>query len=269
MINNSSIQEKMKWQIDETIIVSRLRAAGCVFAEDEARMLLSAACSPDDLMAMVDRRSAGLPLEHVIGWAEFCGQRIMVDIGVFVPRHRTEFLVLQAALRAHSGAVVVDLCCGSGAVGTALCTTVERIELHAADIDPAAVNCARRNLAAVGGNVYEGDLYDALPAKLRGRVDVLVANAPYVPTYAIKMLPPEARIHEARMALDGGEDGLDIQRRVAAHAPFWLAQGGCLLVETSLRQAPQTVQIFAQSGLIPQVARSEERDATVVIGTMP
>ncbi|MDQ0891716.1 release factor glutamine methyltransferase [Paenibacillus sp. V4I9] len=218
---------------------------------------------------MVDRRVAGLPLEHVIGWAEFCGLKIAVDPGVFVPRHRTEFLVRQAAALAQSGAVVVDLCCGSGAVGTALAAALERIELYATDIDPAAVRCARRNVTTACGHVYEGDLYEPLPAILRGRVDILVANAPYVPTEAIRLLPPEARIHESLVALDGGADGLDVQRRVAAAAPIWLAPGGHLLVETSQRQATQTAKIFASNGLIPQVARLDELDATVVIGARP
>lgn len=248
---------------------AKLRAAGCVFAEDEARLLLSAARTPSELAVMADQRAAGVPLEHVIGWAEFCGLRIAVDPGVFVPRRRTEFLVRQAAARSPSSAVAVDLCCGSGALGVALAAALERVELHCADIDPAAVRCARRNVAAVGGNVYEGDLYEPLPAALRGRVNLLLANVPYVPTGAIRLLPPEAREHEARVALDGGTDGLDIQRRVAAAAPFWLASGGHLLVETSERQAPYTAEIFTRSGLIPQVARSEELDATVVIGTKP
>jgi release factor glutamine methyltransferase len=252
-----------------SVIVTRLRASGCVFAEDEAQLLVSAARTPADLAAMVDRRVAGLPLEHVLGWAEFCGLRIAVDPGVFVPRRRTEFLVRQAAALARPRAVVVDLCCGSGAVGAALVAALDRVELYAVDIDPVAVRCARRNLAAAGAQVYEGDLYQPLPATLRDRVDVLVANAPYVPTEAIGLLPPEARIHEPRVALDGGVDGLDVQRRVAAAAPLWLAPGGHLLVETSERQAPQTVEIVACNGLIPRVASSGELNATVVIGTRP
>jgi release factor glutamine methyltransferase len=250
-------------------IVARLRAAGCVFAEDEARLLVSAAQTSADLAGMVDRRVTGIPLEHVLGWAEFCGLRIAVEPGVFVPRRRTEFLVRQTAALARPRAVVVDLCCGSGAVGAALVAVLDRVELHAVDIDPAAVRCARRNVAAAGGQVYEGDLYEPLPARLRGRVDVLVANAPYVPTEAVGLLPPEARIHEPRVALDGGADGLDVQRRVIAAAPLWLAPGGHLLVETSERQAPQTVEIFARYGLIPRAACSDELHATVVIGTRP
>jgi release factor glutamine methyltransferase len=250
-------------------VVTRLRDAGCVFAEDEARLLISAARTSADLAAMVDRRVAGLPLEHVLGWAEFCGLRIAVEPGVFVPRRRTEFLVGRAAALVQPRELVVDLCCGSGAVGAALVATLDGIELHAVDIDPLAVECARRNVAADGGRVYEGDLYEPLPATLRGHVDVLVANAPYVPTEALELLPPEARIHEPRVALDGGADGLDVQRRLAAAAPVWLAPGGHLLVETSERQAPQTEEIFARNGLISHVACSDELNATVVIGTKP
>ncbi len=240
-----------------------------MFAEEEARLLLTAARTTAELAEWVERRAAGLPLEHVIGWAEFCGLRIEMDPKVFVPRKRSEFLVSQAAALARPEDIVVDLCCGSGALGAALAAALERIELYAADIDPAAVRCASRNVAAAGGQVYEGDLYDPLPVTLRGRVNVLIANAPYVPTGGIEMLPSEARIHEAQVALDGGEDGLDVQRRVAAAAPLWLAPGGYLLVETSERQMLQTAQIFVDSGLIAQVASCDELDATVVIGTRP
>jgi release factor glutamine methyltransferase len=247
-------------------IVLSLRAAGCVFAEDEARLLISTARTQGELDAMVDRRVAGLPLEHVLGWAEFCGLRIAVDPGVFVPRRRTEFLVGQAAAIAKPPSVIVDLCCGSGAVGAALLATLDSVELYAVDIDPAAVRCARRNLSA-SGRVYIGDLYEPLPTGLQGRVDVLVVNAPYVPTEAIDLLPPEARVHEPRMALDGGVDGLEVARRVIAAASLWLAPGGSLLIETSEGQAPHTVKIVEGGGLIPRVATSEKLHATVVIGS--
>jgi release factor glutamine methyltransferase len=260
----------------ESAIVSRLRSAGCVFAEDEARLLISAARTPADLAAMVDRRAAGLPLEHVIGWAEFCGLRIAVDPGVFVPRRRTEFLVSRAVSLARRAAaadgppaVVVDLCCGSGAVAAALAAALGRAEVHAADIDPAAVACARRNLAAAGGKVWSGDLYQPLPTALRGRVAILTANAPYVPTGAVPLLPPEARLHERRIALDGGGDGLDLLRRVIAGAPAWLAPGGHLLVESSERQAPKVAAAVARSGLAARTDSSDELGATVVTGTRP
>ncbi len=214
---------------------------------------------------MVERRVAGQPLEHVLGWVEFCGLRIALDPGVFVPRRRTEFLVEQAAALSPPSALVVDLCCGCGAVGAALAAKVAGIELHAADIDPAAVRCARHNLAPPA-RIHEGDLFAALPANLKGRVDTLVVNAPYVPTDAIAMMPPEARLFEPQVALDGGQDGLDVARRVANEAPTWLAGGGSLLIETSDVQAHRLLAIFAGSGLIARVEASEELSATLVIG---
>jgi release factor glutamine methyltransferase len=259
----------MSPQPPRTVIVSRLRAAGCVFAEDEARLLISTAQTPAELTAMVDRRVAGLPLEHVLGWAEFCGVRMAVEPGVFVPRRRTEFLIHQAIALTRAPAVIVDLCCGSGALGAALAAALDQVELHAVDIDPAAVRCARRNLARAGGQVYEGDLFEPLPAALRGRVDVLIASPPYVPTEAIRLLPAEARLHEPRTALDGGADGLDVVRRVTAAAPRWLAPGGRLLIETSERQASRAVETVTRAGLTARVATSDEQAATVVIGTCP
>jgi release factor glutamine methyltransferase len=127
------------------------------------------------------------------------------------------------------------------------------------------VRCARRNLPA-GGQVHEGDLYAALPAELAGRVDVVVANTPYVPSEEIALMPHEARLHEPRVALDGGADGLDPERRVAAGAGEWLAPGGHLLIETSARQAPELAGAFVEQGLVPRVAESEELEATVVVG---
>jgi release factor glutamine methyltransferase len=253
----------------EPAVVTRLRAAGCVFAEDEARLLTAAARTPAELAAMVDRRAAGQPLEHVLGWAEFCGLRIAVDPGVFVPRRRTEFLVRQAIAAAPPRPVVVDLCCGSGAVGAALAAALDGAELHAADIDPAAVRCARRNLAPAGGRVYAGDLFGPLPAALRGRVDVLAANVPYVPTGEVALLPAEARLHEPPAALDGGGDGLDVLRRVAAEAPLWLAEGGSLLTETSERQQQAACDTARRAGLVPRVARSAGYGATVIVAARP
>jgi release factor glutamine methyltransferase len=245
-------------------IVATLRAAGCVFAEDEARLLTEAAGTPAELENLVARRVAGEPLEALLGWAEFAGMRIAVDPGVFVPRRRTEFLAHQAAALAAPGSVVVDLCCGSGAIGAAIQAAVDGIDLYAADVEPAAVRCARRNIAP--DRVFEGDLYEPLPPKLRGRVDVLVANVPYVPTGAIATMPPEARDHEPRMALHGGIDGLDIARRFIAGAPLWLARGGHLLFETSEAQADEATRAVALAGLDARVASSEEWYATVVIG---
>jgi release factor glutamine methyltransferase len=260
-----------------------------VYAEDEARLMIDAAPTAEALEAMAARRVAGLPLEHILGWAEFCGLRIAVASGVFVPRRRTEFLVRQAAAlldawRKVPGAgraapVVVDLCCGSGAVGAALAALAgpaelhsaelhSAIELHSADIDPTAVACARTNVLPLGGEVHEGDLYAPLPPGLRGRVRLLAVNAPYVPSADIETMPQEARVHEPRACLDGGADGLEVQRRVAAGAREWLMPGGHVLIETSRRQAAQTAGIFRTHGLAARVLRSEELGATVVAGSV-
>src|SRR5487761_387904 len=278
------------------MVVDRLRAAGCVFAEEEAAVLAATAASPAELDAMVARRAAGEPLEQVVGWAEFAGLRVLVDPGVFVPRRRSEFLVDVAVLLAgrQDGTVprvIVDLCCGTGALGLAVAVELARVveavravemverdtdgveaanigvELHAADLDPAAVACARRNVAPVGGHVYAGDLFAALPGSLRGRIGVLICNAPYVPTTEIAFMPTEARDHEALMALDGGADGLAVLGRAAAGAPSWLAPGGVLLVETSERQAPAMAAAVAAAGLVAQVHEDDESGATVVTGT--
>jgi release factor glutamine methyltransferase len=258
-------------------IVPRLRAAGCVFAEEEARLLMADGASPADVAASVERRVAGYPLEHILGWAEFCGLRIELDAGVFVPRLRTALLVNEATAllsneipgknQADAGPpVVVDLCCGSGAAGVAIASQIPGLELHAADIDPAAVVCARRNVAKVGGAVHKGDLYQALPPALKGKVSIITANAPYVPTAEIATMPREARDYEPMMSLDGGADGLDLHRRVAARAVEWLHTGGFLLIETSVRQAGSTASIMAAAGLAVRTVRSDEFDGTVVIG---
>ena len=256
-------------------LVARLRAAGCVFAEDEARLLADAATSGADLDDLAGRRAAGTPLEHLLGAVDFCGLRVAVGPGVFVPRQRTAALVaraVQVAVGVRDGTgrrpVAVDLCCGCGAIGLALATAVELAELHAADVDPAALPYARRNLGPVGGCVHGGDLYDALPGRLRGRVDVLVVNAPYVPTGALALLPPEARLHEPRTALDGGSDGLEVHRRVAAGAPAWLAPGGSLLVEVGEDQAPALVEVVTRAGLSAGADVSPDDGTAVVTGVL-
>jgi release factor glutamine methyltransferase len=256
-------------------IIGRLRSAGCAFAEEEAALLVAAAPTPAELAVLVGRRTSGLPLEHVLGRAEFCGLQIAVGAGVFVPRRRTELLAHEATILARAAsegqdrppAVVVELCCGSGAVSAAISAALPDVTVYAADLDPTEVAYARRNVAP-GTVVLEGDLFEPLPAVLRGRIDVLVANAPYVPTEAIATMPPEARIHEALVALDGGPDGLDVVRRVINEAPQWLAQGGHVLVEASDAQEPLVVEAVERAGMVPRVARSEELGATVVVGTL-
>ncbi|MBL1073952.1 putative protein N(5)-glutamine methyltransferase [Nocardia sp. 2] len=265
---------------DTATLVTRLRAAGCVFAEEEAELLQTATADPEQLEFLVAQRISGFPLEHLLGWAEFRGIRVAVAPGVFVPRQRTSFLVEQAIglgrrliHRQDRPLVVLDMCCGCGALGLTLARELGAagiaVRLTASDIEPAAVDCARRNLEPLGAQVFAGDLFDPIPAELRGRVDILLANTPYVPSGEIAHMPPEARDHEPRSALDGGADGLDVLRRIAAVATGWLAPGGHLLVEESEEQAPAAMRIMRGHGLLPRVAEDEELGATVVVGTRP
>ncbi|MFP3714879.1 putative protein N(5)-glutamine methyltransferase [Puerhibacterium sp. TATVAM-FAB25] len=260
-------------------VAARLRAAGCVFAEDEAALLLEAAGDDAGLEVLVARRAAGEPLEHLLGWVELDGERWAVAPGVFVPRQRSLLLVAEAeallaaaAAGAHPGApVLADLCCGAGVLGAVVARRLAgrgvRPALHAADVDPVAAAVAARNVAPWAGEVTTGDLYAALPPGLRGRVDVLLCHAPYVPTAAIATMPPEAREHEPRAALDGGADGLDVVRRVVAGAPAWLAPGGSVLFEVGAGQVDAATAAVAAAGLAPRVLRDDDAGALAVVGT--
>ncbi|AIY00712.1 hypothetical protein ART_1113 [Arthrobacter sp. PAMC 25486] len=280
-------------------LIVALRLAGCVHAEEEAAILLeaarptagsaedavacpgtAAAAGPGDRLAqMLEQRRQGIPLEHIVGWAEFCGRRVAVVPGVFVPRKRSEFLVEQAlAVLAHSvradtdtdavaaplRPVIVDLCCGTGALGAAIACALPECELHAADIDATAVACAAGNIAPFGGRAHCGDLFAALPKHLRGRIDVIVANAPYVPAAAIAFMPQEARLHEPDIALNGGADGLALHRRIAEQAGAWLRPGGTVLLECSEKQASRSAAILAGHGFVTGTAVSEALDGVVV-----
>lgn len=246
-------------------LVAALRAAGCVFAEDEAAVLLASARDDEHLAALLARRVAGEPLEHVVGWAELAGVRVLVEPGVFVPRRRSEALVDVAAGLVRPGGTVLDLCCGSGALGMTVAARVPGIALHAADVDPAAVRVARANLGPLGGRVYEGDLFAALPPALAGTLDLVVANVPYVPHDELRLMPREAREHEPAVALDGGRDGLDVLRRLAREAAGWLAPGGSVATEVNPAQARAALAALAAGGLAARSVAPDEDDETVVL----
>jgi release factor glutamine methyltransferase len=254
------------WSVSPSAdLVARLRAAGCVFAEEEAALLTEAAATPAELEALVVRREAGEPLEQLVGWVGFCGLRLAVAPGVFVPRQRTALLVEEVASLVAPGDVLLDLGCGVGAIAAAVRARVPGVEVYAVDVDPAAVACARRNLPPE--RVLEGDLYDALPAGLRGRVAVVAANAPYVPTSQLGLLPREARDHEHPVALDGGPDGLAVQRRVIAGAPAWLRPGGHVVVETGRSQLALTRAAMAAAGLTVSVRADDATGGLAVRGS--
>jgi release factor glutamine methyltransferase len=244
-----------------------LAAAGCVSAPAEADWLLEEAVDEESLRAMVARRVAGEPLQYVIGWAPFGPLRLVVGPGVFVPRPETEGLADRAATRLRSrpeppegsgeprgGArvrpIAVDVCTGSGAIACFLAAEVPGARVLATELDPGALAWARRNADRYGVELLAGDLDEPLPAALAGRVDVLCANVPYVPSGAIATLPTDVRDHEPRLALDGGPDGLDVLRRLVARAGHWLAPGGGLLCEIGEDQAETGVALLTAAGLV-------------------
>jgi len=246
-------------------VVASLRAAGCVYAEDEARLLVEA---DGDLDALVARRVGGEPLEWILGWAWFGtedgdGLRVVVHPGVFVPRGRTIELALAARDLLPPGGTAVDLCCGSGAIGAYLLRVDPRATVIASDLDPVAVACARENLP--GSVVLEGDLFSPLPEDLRGHVDVVVANTPYVPSNQVALMPPEARDHEPLHTLDGGPDGLMLLRRIAAESTNWLRPGGSVLIEISESQYDVARESFEAAGLITS-ALIDPDGTSVIIG---
>jgi len=250
-------------------LAARLRAAGSVFAEDEADLLLEAGDGdPARLRSVVQRRLAGEPLEYVLGWAAFDGHRIRVTPGVFVPRARTTVVVQQAAGRLQRYDRVVDLCCGAGAISVALLGRVGALDLVASDVDRDAVDVAAENIGD-RGIVVEGDLFAPLPDRFRGVVDVIAVNAPYVPTAAIGTMPTEARDHEHRGALDGGADGLDLHRRIAAGAGEWLRPGGVVVIEVSEVQAADSGAEFEAAGFVATVESDDEVGGTCIVATRP
>ncbi|WBU38038.1 putative protein N(5)-glutamine methyltransferase [Homoserinibacter sp. YIM 151385] len=250
-------------------LIARLRTAGSVYAEAEAALLRGDALDEVELEEWTARRVAGEPLEVIVGWAAFRGLRLRVAPGVFVPRARTGAVVERAVALLPEGSreVVVDLCCGVGAIGAAVQAERPEVELICADIDPTALECAREN--APGAIVVEGDLFEALPTGILGRVSVLAANAPYVPSDDIPLMPREARLHEHRVALDGGVDGLAVHRRILQGAATWLAPGGHVLIETSRGQADELLAAAEAAGLRARITRDEELDGTVMIARLP
>lgn len=259
---------------DAGALVDRLRVAGCVYAEEEAALILEQATDRAEVDRLATAREQGLPLEQVLGWAALGGVRVALEPGVFVPRRRTELMVAEAIVRGLAGpanrpVVLLDLCCGSGAVSAAvvhgLAAAGRGAEVTATDVDPVAVRCAATNLPTA--RVLVSDLFAAVPDDLRWRVDVLTANVPYVPTDALALMPREAREHEPVRTLDGGPDGLAVLRRVAAAAPGWLAPGGTVLVETSERQRAEALAVLADAGLEAASRADDDLGAVVVLGT--
>jgi release factor glutamine methyltransferase len=223
-------------------IARRLAAAGCVAPDDEARELLHDAPDDAELEARLQRREAGEPLAWITGRMRFGGLEVQVDPGVYVPRVRSETLARRAAAVLPACGTAVDLCTGSGAVAVCMQHAVPSAFVMGVDIDPVSARCAARNRVVV----LVGDLAASL--HLAGAVDVVTAIAPYVPTGERRLLPADVQRHEPARALDGGDDGLDVVRRIVAHAATILRDGGHVLLELGGEQDHALASDLARHG---------------------
>ena len=243
-------------------VLHALAAGGSVDPAAEADALLEASnAGVGPLEELLARRLAGEPLAWIIGWVRFCDARVRVDPGVFVPRPQTEALARRAVALLPADGIAVDLCAGSGAIAVVLGAARPRATVIATDVDPAAVACARRN----GVEALLGDLDEPLPPALRGRVDVVTAVVPYVPTEELHLLPRDVLAHEPRRALDGGPRGTVVLERAARAAARWLRPGGSVLLELGGEQADELSTTMADAGLSAiRVHRDEEgRDRAI------
>lgn len=204
------------------------------------------------LRDLVQRRGNRQPLQHLVGSTSFCGYEMKVTSDVLVPRPETEQLA-ELAWQHLQGLKettprVLDFGTGSGCLPITLAVKCPPAEVHALDISPAALAIARENAQAnkVAERIqfHQGDGFAALPAGLR--FHLIVSNPPYIPSAEIGSLEPEVRDHDPRLALDGGEDGLNFYRRLAVEAVEWLYPGGCLMVEFGDGQAEQIAALFVQ-----------------------
>jgi release factor glutamine methyltransferase len=248
----------------------RLAGAGVASPEYDAAVLLAHALGTTrsrlDLVeevgpqqrtlfeGLVSRRAAREPLQHLTGTAPFRHVELEVGPGVFVPRPETELLagwaIERAAERGDAAgepAVVVDLCCGSGAIALSVVDEVPGARVHAVEVDPEAHSWAERNLAQSGVDLRLGDMADAL-SELDGTVDVVVCNPPYIPLEAWASVAAEARDHDPSLALWSGHDGLDAMRTLERTAARLLRVGGWVGAEHADVQGESAARVFVAAG---------------------
>ena len=252
-------------QLDRTSVTRMLAEAGCIAASAEADELIQAAAGDDGVLEdMVSRRAEGEPLAWLTGTVTFCGLSLFVAPGVYVPRRQTEPLARRAATLLPPAGVAVDLCTGAGAIAAVLTAAVPSARVLATELDVGAARCARRN----GVEVFEGFLDDPLPHALEGRVDVLTAVVPYVPTDSLRLLPRDVQAFEPRLALDGGANGTDLLGEVARRSTRWLKPSGWLLLELGGDQASVMERLLRDVGFEGIDVMVDEDDARAICGRL-
>lgn len=204
------------------------------------------------LRELVTRRRAHEPIAYIVGFRDFYKHRFAVRPGVLVPRPETESLVEAALgfLPEGEPRCVVEVGVGSGAIGLSLLAERAAATLVGIDLSDVALEVTAENARALGvadrADLRKGDLFAPLAAD--ERFDLVVSNPPYIPRAEIETLDPDVRDHEPRLALDGGEDGLDLHRRLAREAPARLVSGGAILVEVGDHQAEAVTALHRETG---------------------
>jgi len=216
------------------------------------KLRISAEPTPEqteEFDTLVARRAAREPLQHLTGTTAFRYRELIVGPGVFIPRPETELLAgwAIAHLADLEDPVVVDLCTGSGAIAAAIADEAPGTRVFAVELDESAFAYAQRNLSGTGVDVRQGDIADAF-ANLDGRVDVVVANPPYIPLGAWESVEAEARDHDPSLALWSGDDGLDVIRVVEEVAFRLLKPGGVLGCEHADVQGESAPAVFVATG---------------------
>ncbi|MBQ7830651.1 MAG: peptide chain release factor N(5)-glutamine methyltransferase [Clostridia bacterium] len=199
-----------------------------------------------EIIRIADERLTGRPLWYIYGDTDFCGYKIKVDERVLIPRPETEELAMMVVGAASEGDSILDLCTGSGAIAIAAYKELERsnrkVKMTAVDISAEALELAKENAEANEADILfvQSDLF----TRLRGRFDIIVSNPPYIPSADIKNLQREVKDYEPKLALDGGADGLDFYRNIAANASKHLNSGGMLIMEVGEGEAAEVVKLF-------------------------
>jgi release factor glutamine methyltransferase len=240
--------------------------AGFVAADDEALELLESAHGDEVVLeSLIDRRLRGEPIAWIVGYATFCGLRVDVREGVYVPRWQSEPLARRATERLPENGIAIDVCTGSGAIAAVLRAQRPEARVVATDLDARAVDCATSN----GVEAYAGDLFTPVPPNLDGTVDVIVGVVPYVPTPSLSLLPRGTFDFETTLSYDGGDEGVDILRRVVRESPKYLRPGGALLLELGGDEAQVLRRDFESHGFSDMVIlRDDDGDVRGIEATL-